>query len=218
MSVTYRSNDQKAGAIPVDTVVKTSSTTDGEVQHITIDDALGNSSMDDYTGAVITVAFEHHEIHEGDHYYLGSVQDLALNEVLDFTLQTPNTTKWANFTWRIATEKETFWYIYEDAVATTDLANVVTPVNSNRNSTSTSTVVLRYELQANLAAANADTDVTGATLIDSGISGDLRTSGEAARDDEIILKQNTLYCMRAVATVAGYINFHIGWYEHTSLT
>ena len=37
MSVTYRSNDNKAGAVPVDTVIKTTSTTDGQVQHVNVD-------------------------------------------------------------------------------------------------------------------------------------------------------------------------------------
>lgn len=37
MSVTYGNNNQNAGAVPVDTVIKTTSTTDGEVQHVNVD-------------------------------------------------------------------------------------------------------------------------------------------------------------------------------------
>lgn len=216
MSVTYRSNDQLAGAVPVDTVIKTHNTADGQIQVVTINDTAGNSAIDEYTGAVITVPFEHHEIHEGDHYFARGYQDLAINNVLDFTLQTPNTAKWLNLTWQIDTENETNWLVYEDAVATTDLANTFTPRNNNRNSSNTSAATLRYELQTSLANANADTDVTGATLLESGISGALRTAGQALRDNEMVLKQNTIYCFRAIATAAGFINFTMEWYEHTS--
>ena len=75
---------------------------------------------------------------------------------------------------------------------------------------------MKYEVQTNLAAANADTDVSGATLIESGISGTGRLmGGNTGRNNEIILKQNTLYCLRATATAASYINFSMQWYEHT---
>ena len=33
--------------------------------------------------------------------------------------------------------------------------------------------------------------------------------------NELVMKQNTLYCLRATATAAGYINFDMEWYEHT---
>ena len=74
---------------------------------------------------------------------------------------------------------------------------------------------MKYELQTNLAAANTDTDVTAATLIQSGISGAGKDGGEAARTSEVVMKQNTLYCLRATATAAGFVNFNMQWYEHT---
>jgi len=172
--------------------------------------------MDPSTHTIQTIKYEHHEIHSGSHYFVQSIQDLAINNVLDFTWQMPNTAKWIHWTWDIDTEKETAWYVYEVAVATNPLANTVTPVNSNRNSANTSGTTMKYELQASLAAANIDTDVTGATLLSSGISGvKRRLSGSAERNHEVVLKQNTLYCLRAVAAAAGYINFNMQWYEHT---
>jgi hypothetical protein len=74
---------------------------------------------------------------------------------------------------------------------------------------------MKYEVQANLAAANADTAVGGAVLISSGISGAGKDAGGASRQNELIMKQNTLYCLRAEANAAGYINFNMQWYEHT---
>jgi hypothetical protein len=128
----------------------------------------------------------------------------------------PDTAKWIHWTWDIDTESETLWQVYEGATATNPLANEMTPLNNNRNSANTSGTTMLYEIQNNLAAANADTDVSGATLIESGISGTGRKGlGLADRNRELVMKQNTLYCLRATATAAGYINFNMQWYEHT---
>ena len=172
--------------------------------------------QDGATDSLQTIDYEHHEIHSGSHFFVVGVQTLAINNVLDFTWQIPNTTKWPHWTFKIDTESQTAWYVYEAAVATNPLANAVTPLNSDRNSLTASGTTMRYELQANLAAAHGDTDVSAATLILSGISGAGKTAGEYERNHEIIMKQNTLYCLRAVATAAGYINFDMQWYEHTS--
>ena len=36
-----------------------------------------------------------------------------------------------------------------------------------------------------------------------------------AMGQELILDQNVLYCLRATASVAGFISFDMNWYEHT---
>lgn len=174
--------------------------------------------LDQNTHGIIAVGPEHREIHEGNHFFVCGYQDLSINNVLDFTWQMPNTTKWINWTWTLAVESETLYQVYETAVATTPLANAITPLNSNRNSATASGTTMKYEVQATLAAANADTDVTGATLLESGIVGaGLRSLGNTERHNELIMKQNTLYCLRATATAAGYVNFCMQWYEHTPL-
>ena len=174
--------------------------------------------IDAITHSLQIIDYEHHEIHSGSHFFVDGVQDLSINQVLDFTWQMPNTTKWTHWTWQIETESETAWYVYETVVATNPLANTVTPLNNDRNSATTSGTTMKFELQSNLTAANNDTDVTGATLLQSGISGAGKTSGDSRREHELILKQNTLYCLRAVASSAGYIDFKMNWYEHTNKT
>jgi hypothetical protein len=174
--------------------------------------------IDSSTHTLQTIEYEHHEIHEGSHFFVDGVQDLSINQVLDFTFTTPNTTTWSHLTWKFDTESETAWYIYEGATATNALANSITPRNNNRNSATTSVNTLKYEVQADLATANADTNVSSATLLQSGISGAGKTVGDDKRERELILKQNTIYCMRAIASTAGYIYFHMGWYEHANKT
>ena len=173
--------------------------------------------VDRTTNVLETIEYEHHEIHSGDHYTVHGFLDIpGANDVLDFTWQMPNTTKWIHWNWSIGFTKGITWYIYEGAVATNALANTITPINSNRNSGNTSGTTMKYEVQADLDTANADTAVGSATIISSGKEGDNRTAGGASRSNEIIMKQNKLYCIRAIATAAFTINFDMQWYEHTN--
>ena len=94
----------------------------------------------------------------------------------------------------------------------------VTPVNNNRNSANVSSNTVAVITNGSLVDANTDTAVAGATLLASGTIGAGKSGGDTERDREIILKQNTKYCLRAVAVAAGYISFHAQWYEHTNKT
>jgi hypothetical protein len=171
--------------------------------------------LDASTHALQTIKYEHHEIHGGSHYFVDGVLTLVINHVLDFTWLMPNTTKWTHWNWKLSAQAETSYQIYEDVVATNPLANAITPINSNRNSGNVSGTVMKYEDQANLAGANADTDVSGGVLIQSGAIGAGRDGGADSRSHEIILKQGKLYCLRATANAAGYVNLTMQWYEHT---
>ena len=133
--------------------------------------------IDATTHAIETIDYEHHEIHSGSHYFVKGYQDLAVDEVLDFTWLMPDTTKWIHWTWKLLVESETLYQVYEGATATNPLANAVTPLNSDRNSGNTSGTTMKYEIQDDLDAANNDTSVGGATLIDSGVIGDGKTGG-----------------------------------------
>jgi len=174
------------------------------------------AEVDNSTHTLQTITYEHHEIHSGSHYTVHGYVDIpGADDVLDFTWQMPNTTKWIHWNWSIEFEKGCTFYIYEGVIATNPLANPATPINSNRNSLNTSGTIMLYEIQANLAAANADTSVTGSTLLISGKLGDNRTAGDASRENEFVLKQGALYCLRAATTGAGWFNFDMQWYEHT---
>jgi len=178
------------------------------------DSGTGNEiGIDNSTGSIQTIEYEHHEIHSGSHYFVNGYEDLSGGDVLQFTWQMPDTTKWIHWTWHISTENETLWQVYEGATINNALANEITPLNSNRNSSNTSGTTMRYEVHSNTSAA--DTDVTPTTLMESGISGARRDAGNAIRSNEIVLAQNGLYVLRATANVAGYVSFGMQWYEHT---
>lgn len=175
---------------------------------------LPELSVDEGSGGLIGIDFEHHEIHEGDHYFLIDVADLAINNVFDMQFTTPNTTKRIHFVFELSATAEVEWYIYEGASIV--LAGTsVTPLNNDRDSSNSSECTVATITNNNLADANADTDVSGATQIAHGIVGEkTRSGGNVNREREIILKANTVYCMRGVFTAAAELSFVAEWYEH----
>ena len=77
MSVTYRSNDSSAGAIPVDTVIKTTTTADGQVQHVNVD------------GGAITIS-------SSDFPAIYPISSTDFGDLIETRVQTPTKTKAMN--------------------------------------------------------------------------------------------------------------------------
>ncbi len=177
---------------------------------------ITTDGMDKTSQALTTISLAEHEIHDGDAYGVKSVVDLGNGAVRDIQITTPNTTVWAHMIISFETESETEWYLYEDV-------NIIapgtdeSPYNANRNSTNTTTLAANYIDNANIGAANADTAVAAATALFSGISGAGKDSGDFDHQHELVLKQNEDYSLRFVATTAGYVNYHLDWYEYTNL-
>ncbi len=175
----------------------------------------GKDGIDSATNTLQFISYEHHEIHSGSHFTVADVVDLSINNVFDIQITTPNTTKWTHFTFQLTTEAETEWHFYEGVtINTAGTAEMV--YNNDRNSANASTLVVNGITNTNLANANADTAVAAATDLLHGISGAGRTAGADTREREIILKQNTIYSLRFIATAAGYIDYTLEWYEHTN--
>lgn len=171
--------------------------------------------MDASTNSLQVVDYEHHEVHAGSHYFIDDVSDLSINNVFDMQFTTPNTTKWSHFTFSLNSESETDWYIYEGGTINTP-GTAYTPYNNNRNSANTSGMTVATVLSTNLTNANAATNVSSALRLRHGITGAGRgNSGTNERGKEVVLKQNTTYVFRAIASAAGYVNFDLNWYEHT---
>lgn len=179
------------------------------------DNESRNLRLDSATHTLQCITYEHHEIHNGSHFMIEDVENLATNNVFDVQFITPNTTKWIHFDFVLTCENQTEWYIYEGSTINTS-GTVLTPINNDRNSVKISTTSILAIKNTTVVNANLDTDVSTSKTIAHGLIGSGKDGGIINRDDEIILKQNTIYCMRAIANTAGYINFLMKWYEHTN--
>ena len=167
--------------------------------------------LDASTHALMTIDYAHHEIHGGSHYYITGHTTLNTDGVLRVKLVPPDTGKYAHFQWSISSSGICQASLYEGASGGMAGGSGVTPVNSNRNSSNTSGLVIT----SGVAAAD-----TPGTLIDDakwGAAGFKSTiGGGASRDDEIMLKRNTTY-LRVFTSGAddNIIQFRASWYEHT---
>jgi len=176
--------------------------------------------IDASTNSLQTVTYEHHEIHGGSSYFNEEFVQVPANDVLDIRFETANATKWSHWLMHIITEGEFHITFYEDVNAFTEADQVaLTAKNRNRNSGNTSNWQdFNYIINTNLANANSDTDLTGVTTLGTAASGSGRNkSGEGGHEEELILKQNSKYCLRFEnqSSATKYVDYVMDWYEHT---
>lgn len=164
--------------------------------------------IDKSTNSIINIPQEHHEIHEGDHYFVKDYIDITgAGTITYFAFTTPDTTKWVHAKALFFGEGEFDIEIYEDATIVGGIA--VTEQNCNRNSGNT----------PGLVAVSAPA-VTGAgNLLWRGKTGSGRnTTGVLpGLNYEILAKQNSTYVFKItkIATGTHYLDFDFFWYEHT---
>ena len=169
-------------------------------------------SVDGNNLALRVTLSQHTEIHDGDTFRYCDSVTLGSGGTQDYLLITPNTTHWAHFTFAIDGIAITSMSVFEatDRVGTTPQ----TIVNANRNSSTSSTVLL-YK-----GTSGGTTDGTLLCGYSSGSSqGQSKQSSSVSHDNEWILKQNTKYIFRITSGTAGNLcNIGMDWYEHTSGT
>jgi len=177
----------------------------------TVSDSFRHVALDPSTHATQTIQNAHHEIHAGNNFYLSGYTTLEDGPgTLYIKLVTPDTTKWAHFVWSISSSGITMTTLTEDATGGMTGGSTPTIFNNNRNSSTTSGLVITSGVTVN----------TGGTIIDQaqwGASGFKEFSGGGnGRSDELVLKQNTTYLRAFTSYSAGnVIQFKASWYEHT---
>jgi len=172
-----------------------------------IDYVSGKSGIDASTESLQVIDYAHHEIHSGSHFYIKNYMDLTNAQVFDFLAVTPDTLKWAHMLVEFNFEAEAHIQVYEGTTTSND-GTTVTPVNRNRNSSTTPTVSIYHTPTV--------TDV--GTLIAGYKTGSgNKVGGEIRGSNELILKQNTKYLIRLTNDTAlnNWVDYLADWYEHT---
>ena len=171
--------------------------------------------IDSATRVLAIIPYEYHEIHSGSSFSEVDTVELPNAAVRDIQITTPDTTRWSHFFFTFSVESETQWFLYEGVnIIATDA--VVIPINSDRNSLNPASLVLGFSDAAGVAAANAKTAVAASLEAYHGIAGAGKDAGDYDHTHELILRQNTNYSIRFIANAAGYVNYHLDWYEHTN--
>lgn len=167
----------------------------------------------DENGHAIVVSHVEDAIHVGEHYYISGFATLGNNAGVDDTLYvklvTPDTAIRVHFRWEINAGgilETNFW---EGASGGMTGGTGVTPINNNRNSDSTSDIVITSGVTvATSKGTLLDPVKVGGTGFKSVVG------GNAGMDDEIILKQDTTYFREFISTSENnIITFRALWVE-----
>lgn len=163
------------------------------------------AKVDNSTLSIQTIDYPHHEIHEGDSFFVAEVTDLGNGASRTLVIITPNTTKWSHFELGVNSEAEVSVTLTESVTVSGGTA--ITPVNRNRNSANTAGMIVKH---------TPDSASGGTDLITQQFGSGRGIGGESRDIAEIILKQNTTYTVVCTNKTTGnnLVNITLNWYEH----
>ncbi len=162
--------------------------------------------IDNTTKSNKTIEYEHSEIHEGNHFnYCDYQENIALNDNIEFVLTTSDTTKAIHFNFEVYSSLGCKIEVYEAASGVSG-GTTITPRNNNRNSNKLSTITL---IKDPSSISNDGTRAAGY------LAGAGRSSGFYKRENELLLKTNTIYLLRITSSAnSNNISWCGEWYEH----
>ena len=138
------------------------------------------------------IHFEHHEIHEGNHYacqdYDGDVDTGAAKYWL---VKTPNTTTRIHLIFKTILSKNGTVEFFENPTIT-DNGSALTACNNDRNSANTATLLCYYDPTVTDDGTRLNVNVMGTD--GTGVAGS--SGGNTQREDEFVLKQNEDYIIK----------------------
>ena len=162
--------------------------------------------------ALITIDKSHHEIHEGDHYYIEGFTTLNITDTYKVKLVTPDSLKHCHFLWQIEANGILETHLYEAEGVTITGGSSVTPLNNNRNSSNASGMVITAGVTAGTPTG---LDISKKKVGGTGFKSS--SGGSSGREDEIILKSNTIYLRTFLSgSDDNIVSFKALWYEHIS--
>lgn len=168
---------------------------------------VSNLTKDAYSNSLEIIDFEHHEVHDGNHFFYTDAFTLASAGTQYYMLTTPNTTKWTHLTFCGTGSAITQIELYESGDRTGTLAQTIS--NNDRNSATAATLVVHKNI------SGGTTDGNLIWIIKSGsATNQSRSPLVALRQNEIILKQNTKYLIKFTSgTNDNLCNLQLEWYE-----
>ena len=169
-------------------------------------------SLDSATLALLSIDYDHHEIHSGDSYEYTNALDFTSGETKPFLFTIPNTAKWIHFFFDIVGELEYNIDFYEGATPDTVGSPVSAPaiINKDRNSSNTPGMTITIPTLGGGSKG---------TLIRRHHAGSGKKAGGDLRGvNEVILKRNTQYWtdIKNETNSNNFISWTLTWYEHTN--
>lgn len=168
--------------------------------------------VDNITGAIKTIDFAHHEVHDGDSYMYHDVVTMGSGSVVEYMIITPNTSEWAHLGHSLDSVGPITMEVIE-ASGSRSGSTIQVTYNRNRNSTNVPGVKV-YKI------TTGSETITGSRIVwwSGGTDTNKTTNGaQVGSANEKILKQNTRYIYRLTSGMASnVVSISLDWYEHTN--
>lgn len=166
----------------------------------------------DSTHSQTSIDYEHHEVHEGDHFLYADGVTLNSSASQVYLITTPNTTKYCHLVLSFASGLGATFVLYEGSDRTGTAAQTI--YNCNRNSATTATTTVHK----GVSGGSTDGTVIRTYYLGSASTG-VRAGGLGRGLEEIVLKKNTKYQFTATSQAnSNNIFVELSWYEHTDLS
>lgn len=180
---------------------------------------LWTGNRDASTHAQLTIGYEHHEVHSGSMFAVGTYDlDLDDGDTMSVSFTTADSTKWCHAIAIMKSSSSGIAEILESPTIKDSSGTFDTVLNHNRNSTKVSTVSSIKAIPI-VGQASIDHFITadGTSLGAEGIgTGKDKGTSESRALAEIILRQNTTYAFRIIGDADnGNASIRVVWYEHT---
>jgi len=185
------------------------------VEYILVDpqEIYRKARLDESTHAPITIQYDHHEIHDGNSYFVVYSALLNTAALIEVRIATPNTTAWAHMQIMVDSAIAGTASLWEGTTKTDNSGNRITPMNRNRNSSNTSGLTICHTPGGSESGTANLTQYLGAAAT----GGRSTASGQANSRGEFVLKQNTAYLIRATSRADNNsMSIILDWYEHTN--
>ncbi len=186
--------------------------------------SISGLHLDKSTNKLISVDYDHHEVHDGKMFSCHYVQDVSdTNDRSIIAFKTPNTTTGLHMIMHVAATAAADFLFYEAPTIAAAAGTNLTVYNHNRRSTNTATILSTKDATVNKATYFSESDmgeVTGGTElyhehIGAGRQGQA-VSGSSRGVNEWILAKNTIYSIELISLDANNNTHHLEliWYEH----
>ena len=174
--------------------------------------------IDASTHTLMTISYQHHEIHSGSGFRLSRRETLASPATLSFSFKTPPSGDKIHLLTSASSSGAAYIELLEGATVTNGTGTNQAAMCANRELAATS-AILSIEASPTTGSASRDATITADGLLLSGLNlgaGQNKTSGNTAAREEWVLAFNTIYAIRVTSGAAGnVINLELDWYEHT---
>ena len=167
--------------------------------------------VDSSAHAIVSIEYDHHEVHEGSSFVVTDVQNVDSTS-MQWMITTPNTTKYAHMIFDIHGTGELQAVLTEGADRTG--TNALTVINRRRVGTPTAATVTVHRVVSGGATDGATTIFSLRAGATGGGNKTVSTGGHRGMN-EYILKPDTKYIVTITTYANIYVSFHIVWYEHT---